>query len=472
MEHDLVVFVPGFLGTRLCRDGQDVWARCGESLIHSPPTAQTLAEIALPPGLGDSPPEARFRLDADELLTTPDSLPGLISSLGHPDLRAALGDLPAAQTVVFTYDWRLSHRLAARRLRSRVASELDRWSEQVGTHYPDRPDDPRVVLVCHSTGGLIGRHYLECEDGRNTTRSLVTLGTPYKGLAQAARLLSGHAIPRTGGPGADIRARLNDVLRDWALDLPAVAELLPVYAAVRAEGRTRLRTVTDHRFPVPGLPTAAIRGALDLHERFRTARDTHRRTDPDGRPPYTVHCLAGADFPTPETLTVASDGSGLLCGGEDALGLGPGDGTVPRQSALADWAGDEHSPMLWTGSRNTDMAGAPVLRDILAAVRGGRAPGSMLAGDEGIALHFPSPAVVAGRPFAVELLGHNLRGRNLRTFMWRSGRAATREPVVFEEHGPDRYRAEVAAAPGRWWVEAVVDSPKRFDRRDVTVFAA
>ncbi|MFF8729451.1 esterase/lipase family protein [Streptomyces sp. NPDC015171] len=469
MEHDLVVFVPGFLGTRLCRDGQDVWARCSRSLIHSPPAAGTLAEVALPPGLGDALPEDRFRLDAGDLLTSPDSVPGLTSCMGYPDIRAALGDPVTEQFVPFTYDWRLSHRLAARQLRARLARELDRWSEQVDAHYPDRLDDPGVILVCHSTGGLIGRHYLECEDGRRTARALVTLGTPQKGLVQAARLLAGHAIPGTGGPGADARARLNEVLRDWALDLPAVAEMLPVYAAVRAEGKSRPRTVADHRYPVPGLPAAAVRDVLGFHEKFRSATDGNRRADPEGRLPYTVHCLGSGDFPTPEAITLSSDGSYLTSGENSALG--PGDGTVPRLSALADWAVGEHSPMLWTGFRNADMASSAALRDVLIAVRRGSPPGSMLAGDEGIALHFPDSAAVAGQPFAVELLGHNLLGRNLRTFMWRSGRAA-KQPVVFEEHGTDRYRAELEAPPGRWWVEAVVDSPKRFDRKDVTVFAA
>ncbi|MCP9991871.1 hypothetical protein LUX09_17430 [Streptomyces albogriseolus] len=125
MEHDLVVFVPGFLGTRLCRDGQDVWARCSERLLDSASSA--LTEAALPPGLGDALPEAPHRLDAGGLLQVPDSVPGLLSCLGYPDLRSALGDPLDAQFVPFGYDWRLSHRLAARQLGERVARELDRW---------------------------------------------------------------------------------------------------------------------------------------------------------------------------------------------------------------------------------------------------------------------------------------------------------------------------------------------------------
>ncbi|MEU6624012.1 hypothetical protein ABZ926_24985 [Streptomyces litmocidini] len=458
MEHDLVVFVPGFLGTRLCRDGRDVWARCGEQLIGS--AAAALTEVALPPGLGDAPPEGPFRLDADALLQVPDSVPGLLSCMGYPDIRAALGDPRDAQFVPFGYDWRLSHRLVARQLKARVARELDRWHAEVDAYYPDRADEPRVILVCHATGGLIGRHYLECEDGRETARTLVTLGTPHQGLVQAARLLTGHAIPGDAGPGPDVAARLNEALRDWALNLPAVVEMLPVYPAVRVEGKSRERWITDNRYPVPGLPGDAVREAPAFREEFRSACDEHRSAGPL---PYAVHCLGSVDFPSPEALVLSSDGSRIT----DSL-LGPGDGTVPRRSAVADWTGAD--PMLWTGFRNADLASGPALRDTMLAIRAGHPPGGTLAGEEGIALHFPRDPVAAGRPFVIELLGHDLPRRNLRTFMWRSGRT-DRQPVVFRQYRPDRYRAELEVAPGRWVVEALVDRPKGRDRRDVTVVA-
>ncbi|MER6338236.1 hypothetical protein [Streptomyces tendae] len=459
MRHDLVVFVPGFLGTRLCRDGRDVWARCSEQLIDS--AAAALTEAALPPGLGDAPPEAPFLLDADTLLQVPDSVPGLLSCMGYPDIRTALGDPPDAQFVPFTYDWRLSNRLVARQLKTRVARELDRWRAEADAYYPDRPDEPRVILVCHATGGLIGRHYLECEGGRETARTLVSLGTPQQGLVQAARLLAGHAVPAAAGPGLDVAARLNETLRDWAVNLPAVAEMLPVgYPAVRVEGKTRERRITDSRYPVPGLPGDAVRQALAFQEEFRSACDGHRRAGPL---PYTVHCLGGVGFPSPEALVLSCDGARIT----GSL-PGPGDGTVPRASAVAGWTGTD--PMLWTGMRNTDLAGGPALRDAMLAIRAGRPPGGTLAGEEGIVLHLPRDPVAAGRPFVIDVLGHDLLRRNLRTFIWRSGRP-DRQPLVFRPYETDRYRAELEVAPGRWVVEALVDRPRGRDRTDVTVLA-
>ncbi|WP_345579722.1 hypothetical protein [Streptomyces prasinosporus] len=361
----------------------------------------------------------------------------------------------------FGYDWRLSHRLAARQLGERVARELDRWRAEAGAHYPDRPDDPRVILVCHGTGGLVGRHYLECEGGRETARTLITLGTPQQGLVQAARLLAGQAVPDGAGPDGDVAARLNEALRAWALGLPAIAELLPLFRAVRVEGGTRERVITQR--PVPGVPGEAVGQALAFQERFRLACDRNARSGPR---PYAVHCLGSVDFPTPEALVLPAGPGGEHLA--DDL-LGPGDGTVPRRSALADWTGTD--PMLWTGFRNADLASAPALRDTMRAVRRGLPPGETLAGPEGIVLHFPRDPVAAGRPFVIDLLGHDLPQRDLRTFMWRSGRVREKQPVVFRQYEPDRYRAELEVTPGRWVVEALVDRPKGRDRKDVTVVA-
>ncbi|MFF5155056.1 lipase family alpha/beta hydrolase [Streptomyces sp. NPDC000348] len=462
MEHDLVVFVPGFLGSRLTRDGRDLWGEAGDALLRSRPSPAALADLALPPGLGDEPPEERFRVVADELTTAPDSMPGLLSSMGHPDIRTALGDPVEDQFVPFAYDWRLSHRLVAERLKTRVERELTRWSERVGAHFPDRPDAPKVVLVCHSTGGLAGRYYLECLGGRETARTLVTLGTPQQGFAGAVRLLTGHAA----GDGPDARA-LNGVLRGFALTLPSVAQMLPVYAAVRVTGKSRLRGLDDRRYPVPGLPTALVEDALSFDRRFHAAREAHRRTDPGGRLPYDVHCLGSTAHPTPHTVGLSSDGLDLA-GGSD--GLGPGDGTVPRESAVAHWALRDPADMLWTDARHADMASAAAVGERLSALRKGLPASGMLAGDERITLHAPSEAV-AGRPFEASVLGVNLAERRPSAVMRRIG-SRTGENVVLTRDATGRFRAELRGGPGKWLVEARVERPHGADRKIVTLYTA
>ncbi|MEU7071230.1 hypothetical protein AB0B30_22100 [Streptomyces narbonensis] len=467
MEHDLVVFVPGFLGTRLRRDGRDVWGEGGEALLGPGTSAPALAGLALPAGLGDALPEERFRLAADELLTVPDSMPGFLSCMGYPDLRAALGDPVEGQYVPFPYDWRLSHRLVAGLLRTRVQRALARWCEQVDRYYPDRPDDPKVLLVCHSTGGLVGRYYLECLGGRETARELVTLGTPQRGLAQAVRLLTGHAVGDDEAPGG-AAGPLNEALRDLALTLPSVAQLLPVYEAVRVEGKSRARTVDDRRYPVPDLPTALVEDALSLDRHFQEAREAHRHTDTDGRLPYQVHVVGSRAFPTVRTVQLSSDGSQLVTRRDEGL-LAPGDGTVPGDSAFADWALQDETAMRWIECRHADMASAAAVGETLAAVRKGDPPGGMLAGDEQISLFAPDTAL-AGEPFKVSVVGTGLRERNVRAEMWRVGRQG-KQPVVFTATGPDLFRAELEAGPGKWVVQAMADGPSRADRRVVILFA-
>ncbi|MFE6283748.1 lipase family alpha/beta hydrolase [Streptomyces sp. NPDC057877] len=476
MEHDLVVFVPGFLGSRLTRDGRDgrdgrdvwdVWGECGTALLGSPPSARALEDMALPPGLGDEPPEHRFPLAADELLMVPDSMPGLLSCMGYADIRAALGNPVDGQYVPFPYDWRLSNRLIAKQLRTRVQRELGRWHEQVDTHYPDRPDDPKVMLVCHSTGGLVGRYYLDCLGGRETARTLVTLGTPHQGMAQAVRLLTGHAVGDDGDLGKDTRA-LNEVLRDFALNLPSVAQMLPVYDAVRVEGKSRLRTVADRRYPVPGLPTALVADAFSLHRELSEAREAHRTAETGSRPAYQVYCVGSFAHPTVRTVGLSSDG--LSFSAQSDAFLGAGDGTVPRESALADPALLDRSVMLWTDHRNADMASARALGEWLTDIRRGLPVSGHLAGDEHITLHAPSEAV-AGRPFEVSVLGINIQGRNLRAVMWRVG-SPTKYPVEFARNGAGRFRAELVGQPGKWVMEAKVEGPMYADRKVVTVYMA
>ncbi|MEU3250266.1 hypothetical protein [Streptomyces sp. NPDC006997] len=469
MEHDLVVFVPGLLGSRLVRDGRDVWDECGSALLSSPPSARALERAALPAGLGDELPERRFRLTPDGLLMTPDSMPGLLSSMGYPDLRAALGDLADGQYVPFAYDWRLSHRLVAAQLDERVQRELARWSERVDASYPDRPDDPKAVLVCHSTGGLVGRYYLECLGGRETARTLVTLGTPHKGMAQAVRLLTGHAVGDDAALGGDART-LNEVLRDFALNLPSVAQLLPVYDdVVRVEGRSRPRGLADRRYPVPGLPTALVEDARSFHQEFMAEREAHRRTDAGGRLPYQVYCVGSMAHPTARNVVLSADGRHLVTRTDDSL-LGEGDGTVPRESAVADWALQDRTALLWTEHRHEELAGARALGDWLVAMRKGQPVSGMLAGDEEITLHAPSE-IAAGRAFEVSVLGINIQDRDLRAVIWRVGTSA-RQPVVFSASGTGRFRAEMVGEPGKWVMEAVVKRPMRADRKVITVYTA
>src|SRR4030095_7562341 len=116
---------------------------------------------------------------------------------------------------LFSYDWRLSNVVSARRLEDRVVPELERWRKHTGN------PDARLVLICHSRGGLVARWFLEVRGGKSLTRRLVTIGTPYQGSVNALTALVNGVSPGLG----PLRIELTDLARS----LPSVYQLLPTY---------------------------------------------------------------------------------------------------------------------------------------------------------------------------------------------------------------------------------------------------
>ena len=53
----------------------------------------------------------------------------------------------------------------------------------------DRLSKERIVLVCHSMGGLVGRALLSFEGGAKYVRKIITLGTPHDGTLRNVRVL-------------------------------------------------------------------------------------------------------------------------------------------------------------------------------------------------------------------------------------------------------------------------------------------
>ena len=46
--------------------------------------------------------------------------------------------------------------------------------------------DAKLIVIGHSMGGLVARHFIECREGWRDTRTLVTIATPYGGVALRA----------------------------------------------------------------------------------------------------------------------------------------------------------------------------------------------------------------------------------------------------------------------------------------------
>ncbi|MEV1026555.1 alpha/beta fold hydrolase [Streptomyces sp. NPDC050264] len=67
----------------------------------------------------------------------------------------------------------------------------------------ERTGQERIDIVGHSLGGLIARYYVQCLDGDERVRTLVTLGTPHAGT-RAVPLADAHPIVRQMRPGSSV----------------------------------------------------------------------------------------------------------------------------------------------------------------------------------------------------------------------------------------------------------------------------
>ncbi|MFJ7207132.1 esterase/lipase family protein [Streptomyces sp. NPDC098789] len=323
---DLVVVVPGILGSRLAVDGREVWGASAGALWQGIRTfTGSVKGLRLPKDLGDGHPGDG--VVPVGLVPSLHALPGVwplvdgySGLLGWLErtftLRRALpgerADTPV-NLVEFAYDWRLSCRYNARLLAARVDEALGRWRASA----PHRAD-ARVRLVCHSMGGLVGRYYVECAGGAEVTRQLITLGTPHRGSIGALEsLVNGHRI---GGE------RLGVDLSCFGRSLPSTHQLTPDYACL--EGPDGLRYPKEIAGGLNGVDPLLLEDAGRFHAEIRdAARERVRRGGTDRL------CLpvVGVRQPTPTTAAVEGERLRLIetIEGNDE----GGDGRVPRFAA-------------------------------------------------------------------------------------------------------------------------------------------
>jgi pimeloyl-ACP methyl ester carboxylesterase len=314
---DVVVVVPGIMGSELVdADGRALWSVRPGALAHAIRTlGRSLGRLTLPDGIGDEGADDGVRATA--LLDSLHVVPGVWSPItGYDGLLRFLGGARflfmeprradpdvVPNLVPFPYDWRLSNRYNGRLLARLAFDVLARWRAQPGM------EAAKLVLICHSMGGLVARWFAEREGGAEVIRALVTIGTPYRGALKALTTLVNGLEPGIGP--------LRVPLTGFARSLPALYQLLPTYDCLAtAAGRAGLATAR-----CPGLDEARVRDALAFHEAIAGREDS----------PYTLHKVVGIRQPTPTTAEVAADR--VVASTEiDGRDQG-GDGTVPRLAA-------------------------------------------------------------------------------------------------------------------------------------------
>ncbi|MFC8384382.1 esterase/lipase family protein [Nocardia sp. NPDC057272] len=310
---DLVVVVPGIMGTTLAHRGNLVWEPSAGAVLRAISTlGRSIKHLRLPDDLGDEHPDD----DVTPVALMPDLhvIPGLWTPLqGYTRLLAHMNKLAAkdgiGKVVTFPYDWRLSNRYNATRLAHLVGDELGAWRDS----HPERAA-ARVSFVCHSMGGLIARWYIEHHGGHEHTKALITIGTPYRGAAKAVDQLVNGVRKGIGPFAVDVT--------DFARSLPSTHQLLPDYACIQHSGGLhRLDEIT-----LPDLDTRKLTDGLAFHHQL-TAAETAR---PAGRD--TTHTIIGIRQTTPTTLRLDQHRLEVLdtIDGDNDYG----DATVPLTGAL------------------------------------------------------------------------------------------------------------------------------------------
>ena len=127
----------------------------------------------------------------------------------------------------FPYDWRRDNRVATRKLKQLIDRQLPKWRQFSGEK------DAKVILMAHSMGGIVSRHYLEVLEGWRKCKALVTFGTPYRGSLNALDFLANGY--------KKLFLDLTTVMRSFT----SLYQLLPIYPVIRAEGKYSHVSETD-----------------------------------------------------------------------------------------------------------------------------------------------------------------------------------------------------------------------------------
>lgn len=327
---DMIILLPGILGSVLQKDGKDLWAVSGQAvwqLLNK--TEATIGNLKLTQddseaeSLGDG-------IRATALMHDAHLVPGFWKIDGYTktaqlitnNFDVTLGDIyndpddRAANFYQFPYDWRRDNRANARILKKLLDKRLKCWREHSGA------SDAKVILMAHSMGGLVSRYYLEVLEGWQDSRALFTFGTPYRGSLNAVNFLANGY--------KKLFLDLTEVMRS----LTSVYQLMPIYKVININGEFHRIAEVDH---LPHVDRLKAQDALAFHREIEAAVERHLQ-DEQYLKSFTTLAVSGVQQPTLQSAVLID---GKLIASEDLpailnnrTDLGDGDGTVPKVSAI------------------------------------------------------------------------------------------------------------------------------------------
>jgi pimeloyl-ACP methyl ester carboxylesterase len=304
---DLVVVIPGILGSRLVHTSGGRTRTLWDLGLRSLPTTLRLLLkgnfVAPDPDDGVQP---------DGLITEPAWLPDFFGVDGYTEMIKTLQERLGDQLRTFAYDWRYSNAHTAQLFSDCVLPELSRWHAGPGSA------QSRLVLVCHSMGGLVARYFCEHLGGAEHTRRIITFGTPHRGALKALYALSGvmkigHVIDAS------------TIVGEW----PSVWEMLPQYPCVRRPDGSFVH-LQDSGLTLVASPRFAA--ARTFQSAIRMPAEARAKAGDDD--PYDQLVFFGRVQTTAQYAKQVADGLAVIKPGADGVSDRGGDGTVPSFASM------------------------------------------------------------------------------------------------------------------------------------------
>jgi hypothetical protein len=329
---DLVVILPGILGSVLQKDNKDLWAvstgMIGSLLLNSNKLLNDLKLQQDDPDaedLGDGVKAVRLVEDVsiipglfkvDGYTRTTRMITENFSQVTQGNIYLDPDDRPA-NLYHFPYDWRRDNRATAKILKRLLDKRLKCWRTHTGN------PNAKVILLAHSMGGLVSRYYLEVLGGWPDCKALFTFGTPYRGSLNVVDFLA------NGYKQAFLD--ITEVVRS----LTAAYQLIPRYKVLQI-GNDFYR-IAESPVAVPNIDRARALDALKFHDEIDDAADINWQNIV-----YRNSCvtcpIVGIIQPTKQSAKLVNGAittsATLPTWLANRPTLGDGDGTVPQVSAI------------------------------------------------------------------------------------------------------------------------------------------
>jgi len=358
LMRDLVIVLPGITGSVLQKNGKDLWALSGQALWqYISNLGHSLDALRLPPHDPNTPPDDGVK--ATGLVPAFHGVFGVGKIDGYTKLVEMIQDnftFERDNFIQFAYDWRLSSRVNARRLKALIDDRRDllRLTEpEVG-----------VILVAHSMGGLVSRYYLEVLEGWRDCHAFITFGTPFRGSVNAVDYLANGY--------KKLFLDLTEVMRTF----PSVYELMPRYQMLKV-GSAWQRVAEVEKFPPDfkfprGINQKMAKDALAFHREIDSAVEKNKQ-DPRYDSNYKwIYPAIGVRQKTLQSAELAVDGLVTakydLPNAVNAVYDG-GDGTVPRASATPIELSDERRETFFIEQHASLQNNTYALNDIIERLR-------------------------------------------------------------------------------------------------------